>query len=69
MIEEEGQIESDLEEDQELEKRGFVTENMIGQFYKKKQRKSQKSEEYFQSLIEKKFSNKKKEKTGGKTNK
>lgn len=49
-----------LQEDEEMERRGFVTENMVGEFYKKKNRKSQKSVELFQNLIDKKFSNRKK---------
>jgi hypothetical protein len=48
--------------------KGFIDENMIAPG-PKKSRKSVKSEDLFQSLVEKKFSNRKKLKKGSKTNK
>ncbi len=56
------------DEEAKIKKRGFVSASMINTYISKKTRKSVKSEDIFRSLIEKKFSNRKKQKKGSKTN-
>lgn len=56
------------EEEVEMKRRGFITQSMINTYASKRNRKSQKSNEIYQSMIEKKFGFRKKNKKGSKTN-
>ena len=56
------------DEEVEMKRRGFVTQSMINTYASKRNRKSQKSDELYQAMIEKKFGFRKKNKKGSKTN-
>lgn len=67
--EEDDQENEVLDEDHEMIKRGFITENMVNTYKKSNRRKTEKAAEIFEKLIEKKFATKRKQKKGSKTNK